>query len=79
MTEEEAKTKWCPFSRTGAYSDRGQMTAVSINRDPRKEVAEGCLCLASGCAVWKWGVEIKMGRGVYKSKTEGHCGLAGKP
>ena len=54
VTEEDARSKWCPAARTGAYSDRGPMGAVTTNRDPRIEVSQSCLCLASDCAAWRW-------------------------
>lgn len=66
MTEKEAKKKWCPFSVTGAYTDRGPMTAVSVNRDPRPEVSESCLCLVSKCMAWRWS-DFEM--------SDGYCGL----
>lgn len=65
MTESEAKTKWCPFARTGAFTDRGPMMAVTTNRDPRPDVQSSCNCIASDCMAW---VEIK-------PTKEGFCQL----
>jgi len=75
MTEEEAKTKWCPMSREdneegGAY-----------NRFTGKP-DEYTLCLASGCMCWVWdnGQIDTLGR-LPSDATEprvikhGHCGL----
>lgn len=53
MTEAEARKKWCPFSMTGAYTDRGPTMAVSVNRDPREAVQSSCLCIASDCMAWQ--------------------------
>lgn len=58
-TENEAKTKWCPFSRTGIYAGDG---AVAVNRhcsDDMKDVrdrllSENTRCLGSGCMAWRW-------------------------
>lgn len=43
MTEEQAKTKWCPMFRAGYMLDGGLPT----NR-------LGGKCIASDCMLWKW-------------------------
>jgi hypothetical protein len=63
MTEDEAKTKWCPHARhakAGSYSyneqrvDEWSSTAslasgvVSVNTDAK--------CIASQCMSWRWKV-----------------------
>jgi hypothetical protein len=60
MTEDEAKTKWCPMSRlAGAESDntvshsqavfnRLQMPNASIS------LPSGVLCIGSACMMWLW-------------------------
>lgn len=73
MTENEAKKKWCPMSRTGMM--------FATNRSEN-----GCIngvdhCIASDCMMWKWetlyvimpasGQIAENGR----SKTNGCCGL----
>lgn len=72
LTEKEARTKWCPMTRTGAYTDRGAVQAVTVNRDPRDEAQEACACLASDCAMWRW-------HGPRHRDRLGFCGLAGAP
>lgn len=68
MTEDEAKTKWCPFAR---ISDGEPPT--SVNRpEPYGDVPH---CLGSGCMAWRWEVPDPA---TYKS-APGFCGLAGKP
>lgn len=62
MTEDEAKTKWCPFARQmvtaeskGAMS--GPIAVGSANRfedDPNGR-PRGSMCVASGCMAWRWG------------------------
>lgn len=76
MTEEEAKTKWCPH-------------AVASHTDPRAGFRDDDggrpkvhPCIGSACMAWRWGgswprpddpPEI---RSFYDG---GFCGLAGKP
>lgn len=66
LTETEAKTKWCPFSRTGAYTDIGNTIAITTNRDPRPDVQSSCNCIASECMMWKWEKDYV---------NRGRCGL----
>ena len=70
MTEEEAKTKWCP-DRAKAAAARGH--------DPFGVDAD---CLVSGCAMWRWesGKIDTQGKltGDRVIKKTGYCGLGGK-
>ena len=74
MTENEAKTKWCPMSRFSTYDGTG----VS-NRDNFQSVghsAEGCI--ASACMMWREDLTREEAQnGVYAK--DGHCGLGGNP
>lgn len=69
MTEEEAKGKWCPMAR--AASSIGYFP---VNRMEAKLTEDGsvadpdCMCLASGCMMWRW-------HGPHDEKR-GYCGLA---
>lgn len=67
MTEEDAKTKWCPFAR----SQDGDNNS-GLNRGQHGKPDHWCLCLASQCMAWRWSSP-------YKAKGIGYCGLAGKP
>lgn len=83
MTEDEAKTKWCPFARIHDGDP-----PVSVNRpEPYADVPK---CLGSFCMAWrKTGVakvENRRGQmvdrdidGTGRWHYEGFCGLAGKP
>src|ERR1700753_3077279 len=57
MTEDEAKTKWCPFARSMiSIENRGNPLAVaSANRFPGDTSGseKGSLCVASGCMAWR--------------------------
>jgi hypothetical protein len=63
MTEDEAKTKWCPA-----------MAKESINRRDGKET-----CIGSACMAWRWKMTWdETGTGV-EENVHGYCGLAGEP
>jgi len=67
MTEQEAKTKWCPM----AYTNRGEEM-----RPP-----ESVRCITSECMMWRWNVRGAWVNGVYDDNypVEGYCGLGGEP
>jgi len=50
MTEEEAKTKWCPFMRA-SDGNGGAVNIYDHDIDP------DCMCIASKCMAWRWGPE----------------------
>lgn len=76
MTEDEAKTKWCPFVRTANATVRPAseewpgifMGTIAVNRSS-PDAATPAPCIASECMAWRW-IEGKR-------NTEGYCGLAG--
>ena len=54
LTEEEARTKWCPFMRyvfndlgggANAWEGKDNVTVRSPNT---------CRCIASACMAWRW-------------------------
>jgi hypothetical protein len=69
LTEEEARGKWCPFSRKAYKFSQGFESgpfsgACSFNRGNR----QNCDCIASSCTSWRlW------------DSLRGYCGLAGRP
>ena len=71
MTEQIAKNKWCPMFRIDRHGNRLNFGGL----------ADGCL--ASNCMMWRWELTPTVnpsgeGHGPY-SKTEGYCGVGGKP
>ena len=45
LTEEEAKTKWCPFARSG--------NEAGCNRNGENGFAVAPHCIGSGCMAWR--------------------------
>lgn len=84
-TEEEAKTKWCPFARV-AVDARG--ASVSVNRHLEGAITQReTRCLTSACMAWRW-IDDEWLTEEPNDPTEsppstrhrrGFCGLAGKP
>jgi hypothetical protein len=66
MQEEEARTKWCPFARSGH-------AGPSISRKPGEsgEPDPDCQCIAARCMAWRWSYDMEEG-------VSGYCGLAGR-
>ena len=60
MTEDEAKTKWCPFARVPGLTIGG--SGIAMNRHPQNtpqpelEHAEFMTpkCIGSACMAWRW-------------------------
>ena len=81
MTEEEAKTKWCPFIRLTASGGSEWHT----NRDPSLPSSpsdtQAYRCIASACMAWRVAQVGRVEEGnEYKTyKPVGYCGLAGAP
>lgn len=73
MTEEEAKTKWCPFVRHadagGGSFNRGSEANNPTNQG-RVDGGWSCTCIASACMAWQ---TIYSPRG-----ATGVCGLTQK-
>ena len=78
MTEDEAKTKWCPFTRAMAAS-----VSTSPNRLLDGAPHRGSMCIGSACMAWRWHQPTYSGRygetPTGEAPTEGHCGLASRP
>lgn len=90
MTEEQAKTKWCPMIRAGThganYHVAGNWRGDQITDVDEREYTR---CQGSACMMWRWTPELQnigasIGESflinrVPKEPSEGHCGLAGTP
>ena len=75
MTEEEAKTKWCPHVRVTTLDEK---IASNRGRYVRDDIDTNCI--GSACMMWR---QIDLSRvpmdELHKySKGDGYCGLAGK-
>ena len=79
MTEEEARTRWCPMARLNVGND----TAAPYNRYLHSDEYDMALpgarkCVASDCALWV--VDYRAGSSVMDVRGPdvedgGHCGL----
>lgn len=92
MTEEEAKTKWCPFAVASHTNPRGKTEYDSDGtRLPAPTFQHACL--GSACMAWRSSGERRFWKsdnapvkdGQFISDAEqrvehhGYCGLAGQP
>lgn len=66
MTEDEAKTKWCPHVRVGDKAVNRYFDGFPSHS----------YCIGSECMAWRWIKPVYTGDA--KNKY-GFCGLAGKP
>ena len=75
MTEDDAKTKWCPAVRWTKGGFSGDVyTAHNRYVDEKAEEQHGYnRCVASGCMMWRKYIKDSDG------ELHGYCGLAGKP
>ena len=71
MTEDEAKSKWCPMVRIHEQPAEGK--GPNMYAYNRPGIMGQMTCIASECMAWRWQKEYGDG------KTEGYCGLAGTP
>lgn len=70
MTEDEAKTKWCPHAlELDTYSE-----TVAHNRFTDGEPVSKCI--GSECMAWR---KTKLDDMRVLGERTGYCGLAGKP
>lgn len=91
VSEEEAKSKWCPFARVvfpGAQAANRvssfykKLASTEGDRDHYAQQEADCRCIASRCAAWRWH-EWRMKRGPDDQflsppvqEQVGFCGLA---
>jgi len=77
MTEDEAKTKWCPFARGPLLVKLNEWTTLPVNRDDTGGPDGGCKCLGSACMAWRAQYEWNDAANTIDA-TGGYCGLAGR-
>lgn len=83
MTEDEARTKWCPMVRTGLVA--GMAVNHHVGRDGLHagDVHDETRCVASECMMWRWAAKSTMKgppsamASVDQKDWKGYCGLAG--
>lgn len=88
MTEEEAKTKWCPFARVAYLPISTAQFPPSFNRtlslDGGVDLGSGTKCIGSQCMAWRWILVSTESSLTHQlpllkhSDTQGYCGLVGK-
>lgn len=71
-TEDEAKTKWCPFARV-AFQYRVQAPDAMIVPNRAENEAPIGTCIASECMAWRKKPRLSDGQ----PSLLGYCGLAG--
>jgi len=69
MTEEEAKTKWCPMARVIESANDPSFNRIQYKDKDDVEVAHGSYCIATDCMMWEW-LELP-------GEGEGYCGFKG--
>jgi len=91
MTEDQAKTKWCPFIQFATISGKG-IAGVGTNRNEASsgDAELNTKCIGSACMAWRWvktDTDYEFGTADNEGKMKvlqspitkyGYCGLAGK-
>ena len=73
MTENEAKTKWCPQTQVAASATSGDRSITEHKYISNRTPYEHSRCVASECMAWRWKLPHR------DPPPEGYCGLAGTP
>ncbi|WP_075217178.1 hypothetical protein [Mongoliimonas terrestris] len=73
VTEEQAKTKWCPFVRIEGSNRLHNTMTDGFDAEHRFQH-----CLGSTCMAWR-GFTVSHARGYGGVEHHGYCGLAGRP
>lgn len=78
LTEDEAKTKWCPLVRVLEFEDKHagagktyEWVAAAVNRSASDIISNSCV--AAKCMFWRWSQQDREG------VPTGFCGAAGLP
>jgi hypothetical protein len=86
MTEEEARTKWCPYARVIMDWSEKHPVAGPFNRDRliadsgnEEDHISQALCIGSACMAWRCDRPEDWSAEMWTPTAHGYCGLAGKP
>ena len=77
MTEDEAKTKWCPMVRFIAVSSHLNGGAQFIHSNRNDIDTTKRYCIGSDCMMWRLSERHYLDNVPPKSPIQGYCGLAG--
>lgn len=72
MTEDEAKTKWCPMVRFGHVAGMAINRYAQMQKGAVDSWYEQTRCIASECMMWRYNI-------ANATNGPGFCGLAGDP
>lgn len=78
ITEQEAKTKWCPESRARAEHSNGD-APTTVNRHHGETIFSRTRCLGSACMAWRVSVSKYPEHADGQPIPRGYCGKAGRP
>jgi len=72
ITEEQAKSKWCPMARVHSKTNTSSYNKYpdSDTELPSVPVPDQARCIASDCMMWRWHPDYRQ---------DGYCGLAEVP
>jgi hypothetical protein len=79
VSEDEAKTKWCPFRRIVRilHDVRKSEHPYEYTATDREQVPKELNCVASGCMAWRWTLgSPNVGNPPSTPMGDGYCGLA---
>lgn len=74
LTEEMARTKWCPFARAG-----GNNRFYNERTDGFQNTPGAYHCIASDCMAWRELHYSHLKGDEVGLEQHGYCGLAGRP
>lgn len=89
LTEEDARTRWCPFARLSMSEDAVEGNHASNRFEAGTMGHRRTRCLASECMAWRWAEVAGTGTPVLDEEAparvrfepnpdrKGRCGLAG--
>ena len=77
LTEEKAKTKWCP-EVIASHTDPRR--GFHPGEEPKQYHQSGLhLCIGSACMAWRWSLDTTYDDEVMCHRRQGYCGKAGEP